>query len=106
VLIAIGVGVLAVIIVLVVLLSGDDNKSSDVTTNDNLPAADSPEGLGDDPALDELAQQCHDGDMQACDDLYLQSDFDSEYEDYGNTCGGRFPDNTDYCVNVVDTSND
>jgi hypothetical protein len=105
VLIAIGVGVLAVIIVLVVLLSGDDKKS-DVTTNDNLPTADSPEGLGDDPALDALAQNCFDGDMQACDDLYLQSDFDSDYEDYGNTCGGRFPDNTDYCVNVVDQSND
>jgi hypothetical protein len=65
----------------------------------DLPPADPVPG-GDDEQLNQLAQQCHDGDMQACDDLFNQSDFDSAYEDYGNTCGGRVPDNTDFCVNV------
>jgi hypothetical protein len=48
-----------------------------------------PDGLGDDPALDELAQGCYDGDMQACDDLYARSVSDSLYELYGGTCAGR-----------------
>jgi hypothetical protein len=53
------------------------------------PATAAPDGLGDDPALDELAQGCYDGDMQACDDLYAQSESDSLYELYGGTCAGR-----------------
>ncbi len=42
-----------------------------------------------DPVLNQIAQNCFDGSMAACDDLYLQSPVDSEYENYGNTCGGR-----------------
>jgi hypothetical protein len=53
------------------------------------PATVTPDGLGEDPALDELAQGCYDGDMQACDDLYVQSEADSLYELYGGTCAGR-----------------
>ncbi len=53
------------------------------------PATVPPDGLGEDPALDELAQGCYDGDMQACDDLYAQSEADSAYELYGGTCAGR-----------------
>jgi len=53
------------------------------------PAAQPPDGLGDDPELDALARSCHDGDMQACDDLYDDSDAGSEYETYGDTCAGR-----------------
>jgi hypothetical protein len=48
-----------------------------------------PDGLGADPALDQLAQGCYDGDMQACDDLYARSESDSLYELYGGTCAGR-----------------
>jgi hypothetical protein len=54
-----------------------------------LPPGTPPEGLGDDPELDALAQDCFEGIMQACDDLYLRSDIDSAYETYGETCGGR-----------------
>jgi hypothetical protein len=58
-----------------------------------------PDGLGDDPTFDALAQQCYDGDMQACDDLFLQSDVDSLYETYGDTCAGRQPPGTDvFCT--------
>ena len=51
-----------------------------------------PDGLGDDPVLDALAQDCFDGDLQACDDLFLDSPVDSDYETYGNTCGDRVPE--------------
>ena len=48
-----------------------------------------PDDLGDDPDLDSLAQSCFDGDLVACDQLYLQSPADSAYETYGDTCAGR-----------------
>ena len=50
-----------------------------------------PDGLGDDQVLNDFAQSCYDGDMQACDDLYDESDVDSPYEAYGLTCAGRQP---------------
>lgn len=51
-----------------------------------VEAAGSP---GGDAALDALYEACADGDMQACDDLYLDSPWGSEYEEFGDTCGGR-----------------
>jgi hypothetical protein len=48
-----------------------------------------PDGLGDDPDLDELAQECYDGDMDSCDRLYEEADLDSLYGLYGGTCAGR-----------------
>ncbi len=48
-----------------------------------------PDDLGGDPALDSLAQSCFDGDLVACDHLFLQSPVDSPYEEYGDTCAGR-----------------
>jgi hypothetical protein len=62
-----------------------------------------PDDLGDDPALDELAQECYDGDMQACDDLYAQSEADSLYELYGGTCAGRQDvsvSDTEFCTDA------
>ena len=53
------------------------------------PAPDAPGVLGDDAELDGLAAACFDGDAGACDDLYLRSPVDSDYEAYGATCGGR-----------------
>jgi len=67
------------------------------------PAGASPDGLGDDPVLDQYAQSCHDGDMNACDTLYNDSDVGSAYETYGGTCGGRQPaSNSDvvYCTDA------
>lgn len=54
-----------------------------------LPPGEEPVGLGDDPDFDRLANQCFDGDMDACDELYFGSPIDSDYEEYGDTCGGR-----------------
>jgi hypothetical protein len=45
---------------------------------------------GDDPVLDALWDKCDGGDMVACDELFWTSPVDSEYETFGNTCGGRF----------------
>jgi hypothetical protein len=44
---------------------------------------------GDDPTLDALYNRCTAGDFEGCDDLYRQSDSGTEYEQYGDTCGGR-----------------
>jgi hypothetical protein len=58
-----------------------------------------PEGLGDDAQLDDLAQECFDGSMQACDDLYDDAEPGSAYRRYGDTCAGRQPAGTrQYCV--------
>jgi hypothetical protein len=60
-----------------------------------------PAGLGSDPVFNGQAQNCHDGDMQACDDLYDNSDPMSRYEQYGMTCGGRVkPFDVDYCTDL------
>ncbi|MCZ2830310.1 hypothetical protein O2W14_15850 [Modestobacter sp. VKM Ac-2986] len=48
-----------------------------------------PTGLGADADLDRLAQQCSDGQMNPCDDLYQESFPGSDYEAYGDTCAGR-----------------
>ncbi len=49
---------------------------------------DGPQNYGDDPALDDLYDDCESGDLVACDDLYFQAPLGSEYEEFGSTCGG------------------
>ncbi len=48
-------------------------------------------GLGNDPALDALAEACSAEDWAACDEMWLTAESGSFYEDYGNRCGGRIP---------------
>ena len=74
-------GALVLGLVLFLTLRGGDNGIPDPTRE--------PTGLGTDAAMDELAADCHQGDMQACDDLFFQSPAGSAYEDYGDTCAGR-----------------
>ena len=77
-------------------LPADDPAPGDVP-----PATQEPDGLGDDPQLDSLAQDCYDGDMQACDDLYQESPVNSDYQTYGDTCAGRQPALTQrFCINT------
>jgi hypothetical protein len=52
-------------------------------------SATAPGNLGPDPVLNAYAQQCFDGDLQSCDDLYSESPPRSDYEDYAMTCAGR-----------------
>jgi S1-C subfamily serine protease len=44
---------------------------------------------GDDAYLDNLWDGCGAGDLDACDELYIVSPIDSQYERYGSTCGNR-----------------
>jgi hypothetical protein len=43
----------------------------------------------DDGNLDELADACSAGDLEACDDLYFEATVGSEYEVFGDSCGDR-----------------
>lgn len=56
---------------------------------EDVPAAESPDGLGDDPGLDRLAEQCAARQFASCDTLFFTSPPDSDYEAYGDSCGGR-----------------
>lgn len=47
------------------------------------------QSIGDDPALDQLAELCSDGNDVTCDLLYGLSSAGSEYEDLSFDCGGR-----------------
>lgn len=42
-----------------------------------------------DSDLDRMADDCYQGDMLACDDLFLDADATSPHSEYGYTCGGR-----------------
>lgn len=64
---------------------------------DDAPGEDAPDGglwdggavdtYGDDPRLDELWDACAAGDMVACDDLFWESPYGSDYERFGDSCG-------------------
>ena len=63
------------------------------------PPTEEPTGLGDDAELNGLANDCYDGDMDACDLLFNRSEAGSDYERYGDTCAGRQPADTFvYCT--------
>lgn len=72
---------------------GEDGEDGEV------PEPTSPDGLGDDPELDALAQDCFDGDFSACDQLFFESPVESDYEAYGDSCGGR-NEPGGLCVNI------
>lgn len=50
--------------------------------------------------LSGLIETCRGGDMQACDDLYYAAPVDSDEEEFGNSCGGRVPGNTELCTGL------
>lgn len=84
---------------------GDDTTTTAADTTDttaasgDVPPAEEPGDLGDDPELDALAQDCFDGDFGACDQLFFDSPVDSDYEAYGDSCGGR-NEPAGLCVNI------
>jgi TIR domain len=59
------------------------------TTTTTAEPEDPPFTVGDDPALDALTDSCTAGDLAACDQLYVDSPVNSDYELYGDTCGAR-----------------
>lgn len=74
--------------------SGQTGGSSSVGDPTPPPSFDDPEFAG-------LAQDCYEGNFEACDDLYLSSPFGSAEEEYGDTCGGR-TDGGSLCVFLDD----
>jgi hypothetical protein len=78
-----------------------DDFSNDFTANTPLapdaetgPAQEPNEFIpefGTDSTFDRLANECHDGNMAACDELYRTTPIGDarSYEGYGATCGGR-----------------
>lgn len=62
-----------------------------------------PNRYGDDPELDQLYDACGGGDLAACDDLYWQSAYGSEYESFAASCGGAMAEPAwGYCSWVFD----
>ncbi len=57
------------------------------------PSGDDPIDASD-PELQPLVDDCSEGDMEACDELYFSSEVGSAEEEYGDTCGGRQPADT------------
>ena len=55
---------------------------------------------GDSAHFDALWDECAAGNMASCDELYNDSPFGSEYEEFGDTCGGR-TDGRTWCVENV-----
>lgn len=68
------------------LENGSDGRFDEVVPTGDPTA---PEGLGDDPDYQPLAEACFAGDLAACDDLYVNSPIGSDYEAYAQSCGGR-----------------
>ena len=61
-----------------------------------------PGSYGTDASMDRLWDRCEDGDWQACDDLFRESVLDTEYMEFGDTCGHRQPAGTGvWCVDSM-----
>jgi hypothetical protein len=91
----VGVALVGGLVLLIARAGGDD----DFQAPDPPPAATPDQGA----ELTALAQDCYEGSMEACDDVFRDSPLGSELEDYGNTCGGRMPEPRGrYCVNAID----
>ena len=97
--IVLALAVVGVIVgVILVLISGKDDPTPAPTTPIAGPTTPGPstsptpsaeEGeYGSDSELDALWDSCAGGDMEACDDLWLASPWDSGYYDFAVTCGG------------------
>ena len=84
--------VLAVAVIAVIAVGGFRLGSTDVADSMAGPSTSPPADwavIGDDEGLDAYAERCHDGTMDACDELYFLADPGSDYEYYALTCGGR-----------------
>ena len=68
---------------------GEENFLQDLMDDADEDVISSGGNYGDNPVLDDLYNQCADGDNQACADLFWQSPSGSEYEAFGSNCGGR-----------------
>jgi hypothetical protein len=96
-------GVLLAVTVLAIIAVGGVRMGSDRVAGAFAAPSTSPPAdwtaVGEDEGLDPYAQRCHDGEMQACDELYTLADPGSDYEYYALTCGGRVkPRDVQWCA--------
>ncbi len=107
--VAIILAVIAVAVIGIVVVGGiifaqrvrDQGISFDVDESGGLSIGEDA-GYGDDPELDELWDACADEDWAACDQLFIDSPFLSEYEAFGDTCGNRREEGGGFCVDAFD----
>lgn len=66
-----------------------DTRPNACAGYDGIPGGRPPTGVGGDPELDVLAQECFRARLSSCDELYASSDRGTSYETYAQTCGGR-----------------
>lgn len=79
----------------------DGDASQTYSSVEDMPApTPAPQIAGEE--LAELAQQCFEGDLAACDNLYYNTPYGSPEEAYGLSCGGRLPDNSLDCLDLID----
>jgi hypothetical protein len=71
---------------------GESGSEDDTTTTTDGGSTGEPFTYGDDPELDALWDECEAGSADACDSLWLESPVDSEYEEFGYSCGGKVPE--------------
>lgn len=92
--------VTAVVLILVLVVFGATTQSviQDVERSIDRSVSSDAFTYGDDETLDRLWDDCAAGDGQACDDLYFESPVDSEYEQFGDTCGNRVEAGAVYCA--------
>lgn len=88
------VAVCAVFAVSIAACDDDDGNGAAEETTDESEAAE--ELSGDVPSeaptgsdMQDLVDDCTEGDMAACDELYRDSPFGSDEEAWGDSCGGR-----------------
>ena len=68
----------------------DEPDSTTTTTESSTSDTTDAEGYTDEDHANRAA--CETGDMAACDDLYAFTPYDSEFEAFAMTCGGRAPE--------------
>jgi hypothetical protein len=101
------VGAVAVVATVALAVSGSSTVVVDDFgtgyTGSGVPSDPPSPGDADfDVRFDGDAQDCHDGDVSACDDLYAETPVGDAYEEYGSTCGGRLDDETyGGCVRIL-----
>jgi hypothetical protein len=67
----------------------EDEDDGDGDDGDVPPGQDPEQILGEDPEFDPLIEDCFDGNLFACDALFIVTDVGSDAERYAETCGGR-----------------
>jgi hypothetical protein len=71
--------------------TSDTTEDDDEPSSGDLPDAQRPPAL-ESAEFDALGASCEEGDLGACDALYLATPVGSVAEAYGSTCGGRVDD--------------